>query len=87
MPRPTLVTLNNWLAGALPRVDEKGKRGGKLEMAAATPVPWMLKLNGFSSLSPLLKLSVAWRRPVAVGLNSTVKLVVPSGPAGRPAAR
>ena len=39
----------------------------------------MLKLKGFSFASLLLKLSVALRRPLALGSNLTEKVVLPPG--------
>ena len=42
--------------GSEPRTEEKAKVVGKFEMALPVPVPWMLKLNGFS-VRPSAKLS------------------------------
>ena len=49
---------------------------------ATVPVPWMLKLYGFSSLSLLVMLSSAVRTPEALGLNTTVNVVDPDGVTG-----
>jgi hypothetical protein len=45
--------------------------------AAVVPVPWIEKLYGFSSASPLLKLRLALRKPLALGLNCTWKVLFP----------
>ena len=45
--------------------------------ATAVPVPWTAKLYGSSSPSLLSMLIVASRSPMALGLNWTVKVVVP----------